>query len=241
MGELAADVDRFLIEAGFNLRGVLAARNYDECVPPAWRALALLPEARSALVIGSGGRALYEALKSSPEIMRRDPDPFDAYTVRIVREAAAKLIAEGFPSVAGFAHERLDGDFADFVALGRASGLGADSRLGMLLHRRYGPWMSLRAVVLTACEVDATPVDARFDPCRRCPAPCARACPGGALDRGHFSVSACFQGRVQHASCRQRCDARRSCVLGTDHAYLPACEAHHMSSSLAMLSLAKAP
>ena len=98
--------------------------------------------------------------------------------------------------------------------------------------------MSLRAVILTVRDLEPTRARTRFDPCRSCPAPCVRACPGGALDRGRFSVSACFQGRVQHASCRQHCDARRACVVGRDHAYLPAAEAHHMSASLAMKPLA---
>ena len=241
MSDLDVGVDRFLTEAGFNLRGCLTAPEYDARVPTVWKTSDLLPGARSALVIGSGGRALYASLKSSPEIARREADPFDAYTVRIVSEAAAKLTREGFPSFAGFAHERRDGKFVDLVALGRASGLGADSRLGLLLHPKYGPWMSLRAVVLTECDVAPTPANARFEPCRRCPAPCVLACPGGALDRGRLSVTACFQGRVVHASCRQRCDARRACVLGTDHAYLAACEGHHMGTSLAMQPLAKAP
>ena len=240
-------VARILDGAGLNLRGTLPVHGpegsggYDARVPLAWRSERLLPGARSAVVVGNGGRAFHEAFHTSRESADRAPDPIDTFTRRILERVVSLLDQSGSTSRALFPWERYGGEYADFVALGRVSGMGRESRLALLLHPRYGPWMALRAVILTTLEIPPTSPLAGFDPCRRCSAPCAAVCHGGALDGGRFSVSACFQGRVQHAACRQRCDARRACVLGRDHAYLPLWEAHHMSASLATQRAAQAP
>jgi hypothetical protein len=151
-------------------------------------------------VIGSGGRALWDAFERAPEFASGEADPLDAYTRRVA-EAAARELA---PSRALFAFERRAGQYADFVELGRLAGLGAPSRLRLLLHPVYGPWMSLRAVVLAAGHWDpgAPPASPSFDPCRKCPAPCERA-------------SADFTAR------------RLACVIGPDQRYSEAALAHH--------------
>ena len=58
----------------------------------------------------------------------------------------------------------------DLIALGVLSGLGGHSRLGLLVHREYGPWLSLRALVLTERRfADLGPAE-EFEPCSGCPA-----------------------------------------------------------------------
>ncbi len=209
---------------GLNLLGCLGRARYDALVPRAWQAAQVLPAARSVLVVASGGRALFEAFRAAPE-SRLARDPLDAYTRRVV-EAAAERLAR--PTRALFAFERRGGAFADFVALGRAAGLGSPSRLGLLLHPVYGPWLSIRALLLTARELPETPERAGFDPCRGCPAPCADACPGRAVGPARFDANACAATRRREPGCRARCAARRACVVGPEHAYAPAAEAHHM-------------
>jgi epoxyqueuosine reductase QueG len=209
---------------GLDLRGCLAVDRYDALVPPAWRAQSLLPSARSALVLAAGGRALFEAFGASPEA-RRHRNPLDAYTRRVGEEVADRLAGRAL-----FAFERRAGGFADFVALGRAAGLGAPSRLGLLLHPEFGPWMSIRAVVLTPQELPETRPLATFDPCRGCSAPCDRACRGAAVAGERFDIPACAATRRVEAACRLRCDARRACVVGREHRYADVAEAHHMRS-----------
>jgi hypothetical protein len=217
-----------------NVRGVLDAARWDALVPPAWQTRALLPGARSAWLLASGGRALFEALRRAPESALAC-DPLDAYTRRVAQETAATLREAGGRALPLLACERRDGVFADFVALGRAAGLGAPSRLGLLLHPEYGPWLSIRAVVLTDLALEATPERVGFDPCAGCPAPCRTACPSGAPGVPQralrFDVDACRRGRAQQAGCRLRCAARHACVLGGEHAYAAEAEAHHMRSS----------
>lgn len=221
----AADLG--LDRAGLALLGCLSRARYDALVPPAWRAAELLPEARSALVVASGGRALFAAFRASREA-QLDADPLDAYTRRVVEAAAARL---GAPARALFAFEQRGGGFADFVALGRAAGLGAPSRLGLLLHPVYGPWMSIRAVLLTSRSVPETPALRDFAPCDGCPAPCAEACHGSAVGPARFDVEACAAARRREPACRLRCDARRACIVGPEHAYDADAEAHHMRAA----------
>jgi hypothetical protein len=168
-------------------------------VPDAWRSGALLPEARSAIVVASGGRALWDAFSRSPEFGAAG-DPLDAYTRRVTEAAAAALTP---PAPALFAFERRGGGYADFVELGRLAGLGAPSRLRLLIHPLYGPWLSLRAIVLTRAEWEAgLAAPLAFDPCRDCPAPCEAVGP----DPGA---------------------RRRACVVGPEHTYSEAALAHH--------------
>jgi len=219
-----AEVTQRLRAAGFNLGGCLGVARYDGLVPSAWRASALLPETRTAVVLGAGGRAFYDAFRAAPE-GRLAADPMDAYTRRVAGEAAERL-----DGLALLAFELRGGCFADFVALGRAAGLGAASRLGLLLHPVFGPWMSLRALVLTPLSLPESRPLADFDPCPACAAPCAAACHGQALAGARFDPAACAATRERELACRHRCDARRACVIGPEHRYGEAAEAHHMGS-----------
>jgi epoxyqueuosine reductase QueG len=211
-----------LSAAGLNRRGCLSIDRYDALVPAAWRARELLPAARSALVLAAGGRALFEAFRASPEAARAS-DPLDAYSRRVAEAAAAAVAGR-----AVFAFERRGGSFADFVGLARAAGLGAPSRLGLLLHPEFGPWMSIRAVLLTPLALPASAPLADFDPCPGCAAPCAQACRGAALVAGRFDIARCAATRSKELDCRVRCDARRACTVGPRHGYAEAAEAHHM-------------
>ena len=213
--------------AGLNLRGVLDAARWDALVPQAWRAQTLLPGARSVWLLASGGRALFEAFLRAPE-SRLPRDPLDAYTRRVAEETAEALRRTGQRALPLLAFERRGGAFADFVALGRAAGLGAPSRLGLLLHPEYGPWLSIRAAVLTDLALEPTRERLGFAPCAECPAPCGAACPTAAPGPEGFEVAACREGRARSPGCRLRCDARHACILGREHAYLAEAEAHHM-------------
>jgi hypothetical protein len=183
-----------------NLRAALPIATYDAAVPDAWRSAAILPGARAAIVVASGGRALWDAFSRAPEF-GAVVDPLDAYTRRVTEAAVAQLGPGRGRAL--FAFERLEGGYADFVELGRLAGLGAPSRLRLLLHPVYGPWMSLRALVLTRADWGTRlHAPGGFDPCQNCPAPCERAGPDPT-------------------------ERRLACVVGPQHAYSDAARAHH--------------
>jgi epoxyqueuosine reductase QueG len=144
---------------------------------------------------------------------------------------ARDLCGAGHPSRALYPLERRGGAWADFVALGREAGLGTSSRLGLLLHPVHGPWMSIRAVLLTALECPSGTPSIGFDPCLGCAAPCAEACPGGAVGPEGISARVCDATQRTEPACALRCAARRACVVGPQHAYAVEAEAHHMHSA----------
>ena len=225
--DLVRRVGSLLDAAGLDLRGALSPSAYDALVPPAWRCAALLPGARSALVVASGGRALWRAASESGA---DGSDPLDLHTARALEACVAEVTASGRNALALFAYERRGGAYADFVALGHAAGLGAPSRLGLLVHPIYGPWLSLRALLLSEVAWPESAPLREIDPCTACPAPCADACHGRAVGPSDFDLPRCAVTRRGDPRCALRCDARRACVLGRDHAYLPEAEAHHMAS-----------
>jgi hypothetical protein len=232
--EVAAELRARLDAAGLGAGGVLDVARYDALVPPAWRAERVLLGARSVVVVASGGRAFWEAFCASPEASR-GPHPVDAFARRVLGETVEALEAASHAARALHYDERRGGEFADFVALGRAAGLGAPSRLGLLLHPIYGPWLSIRAVLLTALDLDESPALTGFDPCQGCPAPCATACHGAAVPPTGFDAAGCAATRRSEPACALRCDARRACVVGRAHAYAPEQEAHHAAAAVEKL------
>lgn len=233
-GPVRPGLDPGLEAAGFNVAGVLTPARYDALVPPAWRCAALLPRARAVVVLGCGGRAFGRALRAALPVAHAGgplpltpPDPVERFSEQVVGAAASALRAAGCDARAAFSWQRRGGDFADFVALARACGCGAPSRLGLLLHPEYGPWLALRALLLSAQPLAPTPPLAG-SPCDGCAAPCAVACHGRALPPAGFDAAACARTRLRDPRCALRCDARRACVVGPTHAYDAELEAHHM-------------
>lgn len=223
----ALGLDPGLAEAGVNLAGVLTIGAYDERVPSGWRSAALLPSARSAVVLATGGPAFFRAFRESPDA--QEPiDPLDRFLVRVVEAAVRAEPA----AVAGYYFERRGG-FADFMELARVCGLGVPSRLGILIHPEFGPWLAIRALILTERLLAATQGDSGFEPCSGCPAPCAGACPGDALHAAVFDLPRCAAHSERDPACQLGCAARRACPVGAPHRYDPDAEAHHRAAALA--------
>jgi len=215
--------------AGLNLAGVVPIRDYDRFVPEAWSSQLLLPTARSAIVIGCGGRSLHLSHRAGAP-----GASLDAFVAQIVARGCDRLRADGWAARAFAYDETRDGQFVDLIGLARRAGLGAESRLGLLLHPEYGPWLSLRALVLTDRSLPGPRAASDFSPCHGCAAPCAEACPAGApgsLPPG-FDIDACGAQRARAGPCQLRCAARRACVFGREHAYDFEAEESHMRVSL---------
>jgi len=212
-----------LARAGLGLHGALSLARYDALVPPPWRSAAFAPQARGALVVGNAGRALFERFLDSPERALAD-DPLDGYTRRVLAEAAALWQP---PAVVGFYADRREGSYLPLVALAERAGFGAPGRIGVLIHREFGPWIAIRAVLLVG-ERLAESRPAPFEPCSGCPAPCASACVGAAVGARTLDAEKCYATRLADPACAFACAARSACVVGRKHAYSPAQLAHHM-------------
>lgn len=239
-----------LERAGFVVAGVLRARDYDDLVPPAWRSAAWMPDARSALVLGTAGGRFEAGWRSAPS-WQTESDPIDRFArgvlERFVRALDATAGERAGPSAKAhlYCDRRAGSDgrpvFADFVTLARACGLGVPSRLGLLLHRDFGPWWSVRALALTRLELPATghasaaAVEPGFDPCSGCSAPCESACPGAAVGVAGFDVARCASQRLRSETCAVGCAARRACPVGGAHALRREDESVYAAASLAWI------
>jgi len=230
-------LDAGLVARGWNLAGVLSADRYDGVVAPGWRCAETLPDACSAVLLGCGGSAFFRVVRSSPE-WNEGPDPADRFARSCIDSQCERWRDAGFAS-RGFLYNDRRNDresndeprYADFSALAVACGLGVPSRLGILLHPRFGPWFSIRALVLTSKPIAPT-ASHDWDPCTGCAAPCADACPSERAFRSHhFDVEACFAQKLTTPRCQTRCDARRACVYGREHAYDSDAERYYTQSA----------
>jgi len=218
----------------FNIVGVIGPETYDAIVGCPWGSQRILPGSRSIIVLGTGGSAFVRRFLEDPS---EGEDPLDAYTITRVDRVRDHLRDEGFASAAGYYWERRQGEYADFVAIAEAAGLGARSKLALLIHPEFGPWFGIRALVFTdkaLAPTEVTPLDP-FDPCTGCPAPCETACHGAAVGIP-FDGAACVSQRRAGVTCQLECDARRACIIGREHAYDADVEAFHMAASLRAVS-----
>jgi len=232
-----------LAARGFNLLLPLSEAAFDgACAPvaPALRLRALLGEAAppageaaSAIIVGSGGRAMFERFRVAPEAMDGVGNPLDRFTGSAVGAAAEETLG-----AAGVAH-RIYFPFTNsvpalpFQRLGRAAGIGPPGPLGLQIHPELGPWWAYRALIALAGDwSDVAPATPLGDACAGCPAPCVPACPAGAVRLTGFSVPECHARRRTAPACHLSCDARIRCVRGIEHRYTDEQLAFHMAASM---------
>lgn len=224
---LLPDLTAALAPAGLNLVRVAGLNAYDSEVGPERRAEALAPGTRAIVVVGSGGGALWEAfladLARDARGLTEEENPLDAFVQRSVRAADATLgdVPRRWFWCGADAEVHLD-----FRLLAHAAGLGARSRLGLLINPTWGVWLGLRAACFLGAELAA---DAPGGPdlCAGCPAPCVAACPGGAFPRGTWDVDACSSWKRSSEVCRASCAARQACPVAAERRYGPAELAYH--------------
>ncbi len=212
-----------LSRSGLNLVLPLPAEHYERIVPPAWQLARVAPGTGSVLVVGNGGRTLWEHFLASPEARLRR-NPLDTYTERILRETGTALNP---PAPVALYTERREESYLPMVALAQRAGFGTPGRVGVLIHREYGPWIALRGLLYTRESLPFEEPEEPFDPCRGCPAPCADACRGQVIGPESVDVDGCFRTKVLQSACRRSCDARSACVVGPEHAYSSDQLAHH--------------
>ncbi len=164
---------------GYNAFGVISRARFDAAAPLPFRCDALHPPARSVLIVATAGpwhwRAFLEWIAADPVArLGRNAHPLDAFTADVfARHVDAPGARIFFPTFD--APLRLN-----FVKMAELADIGRTGELGfVLVDRRFGAWLGLRAAIFTPEELpdgaEAAP------PCAGCAAPC-RA-PGDPLAR----------------------------------------------------------
>jgi len=223
---------------GLNLVAAISVARYDATVKKISRASAIDPLARSIVVIGNGGGALWGALKAHvvrhPGWWNRD-NPLDDFTREVVeRDIAAPIRGSGARCISVYPFMN-NGPTLNFIELGKVAGIAGPSILGVTVHPVYGPWIAFRAALLLDEELDSPGDALGFDPCPRCIArTCIPACPANAVSlESGWDIPKCLTHRVEaEPDCAPRCHARAGCVLGPEHRYPDDELAYHQMRAL---------
>lgn len=201
--------------------------------PGSWGS-AHLAGCASVIVVGNGGDALWEAFVAwvADDPRRLDLDhPLDRFV-------AAHLPADT-PTERWIACSALSLVHLDFRGLALAAGLGHPSRLGLILHPRFGPWWGLRAACLTTEALPTTGPLAGAGPCVDCEAPCAAACPASAFASGPWDAQRCLTWQAATPTCASGCVSRVACPAGAEYRYGELQHTWHHTTALGRVRLAQ--
>ncbi len=214
-----ATIEAALVREGLIPRGGFPARAGDG-VPP----FADGRPARTLVMVGNAGPALWRAFAASPEFGTA-PDPLNRWSARVIGDLAEAWGARALFPFGGPPH-------LPFVAWAKRAEPVAESPLGILIHPDYGLWHAYRGALAFAEALDLPPRDARPRPCDTCAdQPCLTACPVGAFTTEGYDVAACADhiSVPAGADCMaEACRARRACPIGREYLYRPEQAAFHM-------------
>ncbi|MBL9076874.1 MAG: hypothetical protein JNL08_05190 [Planctomycetes bacterium] len=235
---LLSDVRRHAAAAGLNLFGLVDAERFDAASTPERRIRTLAPGCGSVVVVGSGGRELWQRFAElGCACSGASAEAVDGFALAAVRAIEAQLAAAavGCRTVGAGCHARLP-----FARLGEAAGFGTVSPVtGLLLHPEFGPWVRVRAALLVAGQpfgpIHDASISDRFQPCCGCPRPCVAACPVGVHDgAGRSDLARCAEHR-HGGNCASHCSSRSACPVGSAHRDGDGEHAHRHTHSLRTL------
>jgi len=222
---------RRLDAVGFNLHAV-----FDLATLPAAVLEPLAghdPRYRQLILLGHGGRRLWEAVRASGI---ESANPIDDFTLRTVGEWAAEQLPGRVWEAVYPAHDSARP--VGLQALGKLAGWHHDSPFMVGINAQWGSWFAYRAVLLAESDFTPTPRVDCGAPCPACAAkPCIVACPAGAMGDGRFDLKRCLDYRSSPESrCALACVARNTCPVAPEHRYPEAQIAHSYGRSLRLMA-----
>ncbi len=178
--------------------------------------------AETILLLSPDEPGFWDHVTAEPEFADGRPDPLDCWSKRVIGALATAFGGRAiFPS---------DGPpYPPFFAWATESGQAFPSPVQMLAHPRMGLWTSFRGALALPEQLPCPP--ASKHPCSGCAAPCATACPCGALSAKGYDVPTChaFLNTGEGENCLSAgCLVRRSCPPGQSYGRLEAQSAWHM-------------
>lgn len=220
---LAAGIG-FLKERGLNLAAVLdSAFLPDQVKQPIQESGVPLDDYRRLVLIGNGGRRMWEALLENGA---ETADPVDHYSISLTRDFIRDYLRDA--SVFGL-YPVADG-LVPLQRLGEIAGWGVSSPLGIGINPTYGLWFAYRAAFLIDAELPLVRDAPASSPCDTCvTGPCISVCPAKAVSSDSFDVDSCAHYRLHPQSrCADRCLARLACPISREHRYtLPQIQYHY--------------
>lgn len=204
--------------AGLNLVGLVDARRFDRCQPCESRVAMLRPGCGTVVVLGTGGGAFWRVVEQVDGGRTPTGERIEALANAGVRQVAAELEKRSVSCRVIGAH----GARLDLACLAEAAGFGIVSPVsGMLLHPQFGPWLSVRGVLLVDGhpfgEIPDASISEQFRPCCACDRPCLAACPPKVHElSGRAGLQKCAEHRYE-GGCESACCSRAACPVGAEH------------------------
>lgn len=188
-----------------------------------WFVLGWIEQQSPVVLLGNAGPMWWQVFSASPESSDGQAHPMDRVSKRLGDTLAAKWqCTVVYPS---------DGPpYPPFLAWAQASGQAYPSKLGPMIHHRFGLWHAYRAALVfdgqgklkVSDEESPEGKASEGHPCQSCAdQPCLNTCPVNAIGLGRYDIPACL-GHLndQPSDClAQGCAARRACPVGHDFYY----------------------
>ncbi len=200
--------------------------------------------AQSLILFGNAGSSLWECFSVSDEYLDGNPQPLDRWSERIGRE-----IADRFGGLALFPFG--GPPYRPFLQWASKSESLRSSRLGMLIHPRYGLWHAYRFALacptvpdgLAGADAKRVETKAAQDICARCPdKPCLHHCPVDAFTGQYYDVERCYDyldSDPRNSCLDQGCAARLACPEGLQFRYQPEHARFHITAFYSSIAAQK--
>lgn len=212
---------------GLNVFGVADGAAYQD----------VLPNCRSVIVIANGGSKMWERFledcRRAPDSFTQEEHPLDTWI-----EKHLHRIDPAPPSTRRLIRCAATDQFIDFRPLAIEAGLGHHSHLGLVIHPKYGLWLSLRAAIFTTEYLDPTILTTQ-NPCHSCSKICASQCHGSAFTEKGWSVQTCASFHQESKLCAISCNARLVCPIGQEYQHPPLAHHYHSNKSSGRKAIAK--
>ncbi len=218
MSERSPFPDSLLNENGLNRQAI-----FDVVDLPAEIRSQLKTESGQLILVGHGGRLLWERVQAAGQ---SSSNPIDDFAVATIQRWFADFLPGQHYQIL-YPGDQITG----LQALGKLAGWHQPSSFMVGIDSEWGSWFAYRAVVLADTNFQPTLAVDRNRPCDSCPSKdCVINCPAGALDDAEFSLNKCLAYRkLPDAKCHFTCLARVSCPVGSEHQY-SAEQLHHTYS-----------
>ena len=184
---------------------------------------------RQLILIGHGGKTLWECVKAAHIA---GANPIDDFSVHAIEQCFTehspgnryRIIYPGEHPVG-------------LQQLGKLAGWHHAAPFMVGIDPEWGSWYAYRAVVLADTDFCPSQAVDRDSPCASCQAKlCISACPAGAMESGSFALEKCIAYRKRDDSrCKHTCLARLACPVGSEHRYDDEQIRHAYSISLRMI------
>lgn len=212
---------------GLVVRGAFTVQDEDN-VPP----IHDHSPSRTLMLFGNVGSSIWKAFYSSEEYGDGRPDALDRWSRRIGEKLASQLEGRALFPFGG-------PPYHPFLNWARKAESLVNSRLGMLIHPKYGLWHAYRFAIALPVDIEISPGNP-IDICAACPAqPCIAACPVNAFEAEmEFDARACdtHLSEQQDTACRNGCRARLSCPYASEFKYHPDQTGFHMDAYVKNMS-----